>query len=429
MNFMEEKEKNKKKTIVYVLNKYGDPLMPCSPTRAKKLLRQGKAKVARRDYFTIRLLYGSSNYKQDITMGVDAGYKKVGLSATTQTQEVFCGEMELRTDVVEKVSTKRELRHTRRNRKTRYRKPRFNNRKASKKQGWLPPSTRQKKDSHVNIASTLKEILPITKVNIETAPFDIQKIKNPEIKGEQYQQGEQYGFDNVREYVLYRDNHTCQHCKGKSKDEILVTHHIESRKIGGNSPSNLVTLCRTCHQNYHKGLISLNIHKPKSYRDASFMNIMRYALVDEFKKLFCNVSVTYGYITKAKRIEKGLPKSHSYDAFVIAGNLQAKESGDFYSIKCVPRHTRVLHVQKPSKQGVRRSAVAPKRLKGGFYKYDTVMFNGQVCFISGSSNGYAVLKDINGKRVEGCKTVISTKKLKLITHKHGSFIVYKTIKK
>ncbi|RKX36606.1 MAG: HNH endonuclease, partial [Thermotogae bacterium] len=99
----------------------------------------------------------------------------------------------------------------------------------------------------------VKKILPVTKINIEVAAFDIQNIKNPDISGREYQNGEQTDFWNVREYVLYRDNHTCQVCKGKSKDTVLEVHHIVSRQVGGNRPDNLITLCKTCHQKYHLG--------------------------------------------------------------------------------------------------------------------------------------------------------------------------------
>src|SRR6266699_2908506 len=61
-----------------------------------------------------------------------------------------------------------------------------------------------------------------------------------------YQQGPQLGFWNVREYVLFRDGHTCKWCLGKSGDKIFNVHHIESRKTGGDSPDNLITLCETC---------------------------------------------------------------------------------------------------------------------------------------------------------------------------------------
>ena len=193
--------------------------MPCSPRKARLLLKQNKAIVVKKTPFTIRLLYGTSGYKQSITLKVDSGSKGIGLSCVCKPlkKELYSGEVALRNDIVDLLSTRRELRRTRRNRKTRYRKPRFNNRVSTKKEGWLAPSINQKIETHLTCVKQLHEILPITKNIVETASFDIQKIKNPTIQGIEYQQGDMLDFWNTREYVLFRDNHTCQCCKGKSK--------------------------------------------------------------------------------------------------------------------------------------------------------------------------------------------------------------------
>ena len=102
--------------LVYILNKDGQALMPTTPSKAKKLLRDGKAKCIKRTPFTVQLLFGSSGYKQEITLGVDAGSKTIGLSATSEKEELFSGEVELRTDIVDLLSTRRQNRRTRRNR-------------------------------------------------------------------------------------------------------------------------------------------------------------------------------------------------------------------------------------------------------------------------------------------------------------------------
>ena len=217
--------------MVYVINKDGQPLMPTERHgKVRRLLRDKKAKVVRRCPFTIQLLYDTTSIVQEVTLGVDVGSKIVGLSATTKKKVLFEAEVTLRNDIVDLLSTRREMRRSRRNRKTRYRKPRFSNRKKS--DGWLAPSIRQKVESHINIIVKIHKMLPIRKVIVEVASFDIQKIKNPHIQGEEYQQGEQLNFWNVREYVLYRDGHICQCCKGKSRDNVLNVHHIESRKTG-----------------------------------------------------------------------------------------------------------------------------------------------------------------------------------------------------
>ena len=147
--------------LVYVLNKDGKPLMPCKASKARKLLKLNKAKVVKRTPFVIQLLYGSSGYKQSTTLGVDAGSKNIGLSVTIENKELFSAEVLLRDDIVEKLSTRREARRTRRYRKTRYRKARFNNRVKNKKKGWLPPSAMQKINSHIQMINKVYQILPI----------------------------------------------------------------------------------------------------------------------------------------------------------------------------------------------------------------------------------------------------------------------------
>ena len=173
--------------LVYVLNKYEKPLMPCKPAKARKLLKNKKAIVINKEPFTIKLLYGSSGYKQNISLGVDPGSKIIGLSATTEKKELFASNVELRNDIVNLISTRKEYRKNRRSRKTRYRKPRFDNRR--KKEGWIAPSIKNKIDTHLKVIENIYKILPITKLIVETASFDIQKIKNPRISGEEYQKG------------------------------------------------------------------------------------------------------------------------------------------------------------------------------------------------------------------------------------------------
>ncbi|MEA1974255.1 MAG: RRXRR domain-containing protein [Bacillota bacterium] len=136
----------------------------------------------------MQLNYNTTNYTQDITLGVDAGSKMIGLSATTKEQELYSAELELRNDVVKKLAIKRQNRRTRRNR-LRYRKPRFDNRVSSKNKDWLAPSIEHKIQTHLTIIDKVYQILSITKLIVETAQFDIQKIKNSEIQGIEYQQG------------------------------------------------------------------------------------------------------------------------------------------------------------------------------------------------------------------------------------------------
>lgn len=408
--------------LVYVINKHGKPLMPCKPRKARLLLKNKQAKILKYEPFTIQLLYGSSGYKQKVSLGIDAGSKHVGASATTKKQELYASKTELRGDMIVKLlSTRRELRCSRRNRKTRYRKARFLNRVHSKHKGWLSPSIENKINTHIRIIDDVYKLLPIYNIIVETASFDIQKLKNKDISGKEYQEGEQLGFSNVREYVLSRDSHTCQCCHGKLKDNILQVHHIESRKTGGNAPNNLITLCKTCHTKYHNGEIKLpkKIHRGIRFKDATFMGIMRWTLYERLKKLYKNISMTYGYITKYKRIKYNIEKSHVADAFCIANNLNAKRLNYYYLQKQVRRHNRKLHKSKIYKGGYRKSNQA-KYSVFGFHLFDKVKYNNIDCFIFGRRlSGSFDIRKLTGEVISHN---ISYKKLKHIEYRKSLLI-------
>lgn len=403
--------------FVYVLSKDGKPLMPTKRLgKVRHLLKDRKAKVVQRTPFTIQLLYDSKEFVQDVSLGVDAGSKVVGLSATTEKEELFASNVILRNDIVSLLADRRMRRINRRYRKTRYRAARFNNRKIPK--GWLAPSVRQKIDTHLKVVADVHKILPVSKIIVETAAFDIQKIKNPEISGAEYQQGEQLNFWNVREYVLFRDGHACQHCKGKSGDKILNVHHIESRKTGGNAPNNLITLCETCHKKYHSGEIELRIRRGQSFRDTVFMGIMRWAFYNKLKEIYSDVSTTFGYITKKIRIENGLEKDHRVDARCISGNPKAKSLDCWFLQKATRRHNRQLHKMTILKGGDRKANQAPKYVFG--YKlFDRVqMLDGKEGFVFGRrKNGSFDIRTLEGEILSAgitYKKLLSIEKRKTI---------------
>lgn len=399
--------------MVYVQDINSKPLMPTKRHgKVRRLLKEKKAVVVSLCPFTIQLTYGSMVYKQQVALGVDAGTKHVGFSATTEKEELFSQETILRTDIVDLLSTRLQKRRERRSR-LRYRKPRFNNRVSSKKEGWIAPSVRQKIGSHLNEIEEIHKILPITKIIIEVAQFDTQKIKNPNIKGSDYQNGEQLGFWNVREYVLFRDGHKCSHCKGKSKDPILNVHHLESRKTGGDSPSNLITLCETCHKAYHKGEFELKVKRSKSLRDAAVMGIMRWRLFNELKLIYSNASMTFGYITKYNRIHNNIEKSHVSDAFVISNNFKAKRLGCHYNKRLTRRHNRQIHKMKILKGGRKKNNQAPFEVFG-FRLFDKILYNNRIRFIYGRrKTGRFNIRDFDGKNSKD----VSYKKFKLLRGK------------
>src|ERR1700674_4257548 len=262
--------------------------MPCSPRKARLLLKAGKAQGVKIVPFTLQLLYGSSGYKQEVSLGIDAGTQHIGVSATTEHAVLFEAEVKPRTDIQELLATRSQFRRARRSRKTRYRQARFLNRK--KPEGWLAPSVEHKVEAHLKTISMAHTILPVREITIEVAQFDLQKIRHPEIEGKAYQQGPQCGFWNVREYVLARDGHCCQWCQGKSQDRILNVHHIESRKTGGDRPDNLITLCETCHDLIHRTHQEQKIErKARGFRDATQMGVIRWRIYEQPKELFPQV--------------------------------------------------------------------------------------------------------------------------------------------
>lgn len=319
--------------MVYVLNVNGLPLMPtenCGYVR--KLLKSNKAQVVKSNPFTIQLLYETENNTQDIDLKIDAGYQHIGISACTDDKELFSGELNLLEDQSKRLDEKRAYRRTRRNR-LRHRQPRFDNRKRPKQ--WLAPSIQHKLDSHLKVVRKLMAILPISKIYVETANFDIQALKNPNIVSEAYQRGEMYDFRNLREYIFFRDNYTCQICHKNSFQDgaILRMHHLEYWKDNkSNTPANTITLCNKCHtsRNHEKNgpLWGLKATQ-KSFKPETFMATVRKMIITELcKEYTIPVAETFGYLTKSKRIDLQLDKTHYNDAYCI-GDKQPKK-------RCVP---------------------------------------------------------------------------------------------
>ena len=418
--------------MVYVLNREGKPLMPTVRYgRVRRLLRKGLAVVADYRPFTIQLNYDTPNGVQEVSLGVDAGTKHVGFSATTKKKVLFEAELLLRSDIVEKLSTRLEFRRARRNRKTRYRKSRFMNR--AKKPGWLAPSVRQKVDTHIHWIRKICKFLPIKKITVETAQFDTQLLKAqeqglPSPQGTDYQKGEQLGFWNVREYVLFRDGHKCQCCKGKSKDKKLRVHHLESRKTGGDAPNNLITLCSECHAKYHRGEIDLpkTARRGTSLRDATQMGIMRKALFNRLNEEIENkipCFETYGYITKHTRVKNGLPKEHVIDARCISGNQCACSNGKYWIIRKLRANNRQLHRATILRGGKRRNNQAPREVRG-FRLMDSVEYAYGDCFLSARRvSGKFSIADITGKVLVGS---VIYKKLTL-KHHNNTYIMEEAV--
>ena len=393
---------------VFVKNKDNKSLMPCKPSKARTLLKADKAEIIDYKPFTIRLKHGSSGYTQKTTIGVDTGMKHIGVAITINDRKVIAkGEIELRQDVKSTIETRRIYRRSRRTRKTRYRKPRFQNR--TRKKGWLPPSIQSRIDNTIFWIEQFQSLLPKNTLIIELGKFDPHKLINPDIEGIDYQMGQLAGYYDVRHFVFERDHYTCQVCK-KSKDKILNTHHIVYTSEGGtNRGDNLITVCTDCHtsENHKKGQIlhnwMLQGKKVKQYKAPTFMNIIRKRFYQHFKE----ITVTYGSTTKPKRKELNLAKTHYNDAIAITGieNGFVDKTDSFFKIKQFRKKKRSLHEatarkgrQKPNRNQSRNAKntkkVAHKKY-GVFYLNDQVEVFGKIGFISGFTGTGVYIKTIN----------------------------------
>ncbi len=395
---------------VPVLNMRGKPLMPTTPRKARMLLEEGKAKVVQRTPFAIQLLYATGGTKQDITLGIDAGYATVGFSAVTSDKELIAGELTLRSDIKRLIEKRRAYRRTRRSRKW-YREPRFNNRG---KKGWFAPSILHKLTSHLGLIEKLKKILPITQIIIEVATFDTQKMQKPEISGVEYQQGELQGYE-VREYLLEKFNRRCAYC-GKKDVPLEIEHIIPKSRGGSDRVSNLTIACHECNQTKGNqtaeefGYPRIEAKAEKTLKATAFMNIVRRRIVDLLK---CDQ--TFGYITKHDRIELGLPKSHSNDAYVIAGGNGQTRPDSIIIGKQVRRQNRSLYKANFLKGGrLKRNTV--KEVKG-FRRFDKVKYDNKECFVHGlRSSGYFDIRSVDGSKIGAS---VNSKKLTFLERAKG----------
>jgi hypothetical protein len=367
---------------------------------ARILIKKGQAKCIRRTPFTIKLLKDTTNYTQPIVLGVDTGSKTIGVSAviSNTSKVVYLSEVVIRNDISEKMDRRRSYRRNRRNRKTRYRKPRFLNRGNSKRLGRISPTITSKINSHLKEINFVKSILPITKVILETASFDTVALANPNIKltAKVYQKGLNYQLGNTKAYVLGRDGHTCRNCKANKVGTRLEVHHIIYRSNGGSDlEKNLITLCKPCHDGVHAGTTKLKVSKGhiSKLKHATHMNSIRIQLLKSLPK----VEETFGYITKENRQNLGLPKKHYMDAVVIASEgkpIKFKEVKVLYK-RHIAKGSYQLYKGKRSEQNLPTGKIC------GYKRYDKVKYLGKEYFIqSRMSTGYAILSLIDNVNIK-----------------------------
>lgn len=392
---------------VPVLNMRGEPLMPTTPRKARKLVEQQKAKVLQRTPFVIQLMYPTGETKQSITLGIDSGYNNVGFSAITKKEELVSGELQLRRNISKKLEERRMYRRLKRN-KLWYREPRFLNRVKSKKKEWLAPSLQHKLDTHKRLIENIKRWFPITKIVVEVASFDTQKMRNPEIKGVEYQQGELQGYE-VREYLLEKWGRKCAYCNKKNVP-LEIEHIIPKSRGGTDRVDNLTISCRGCNQKKNRqtaeefGHPMIQKKAKKTLKATAFMNVIRGRLAKAV-----DAEETLGYITKYWRIRYNIEKSHINDAFIIAGGSTEKRC-EPYMVTQTRRNNRCLQLNRKGFKPAIRKRRYP------FQPNDLVMYDGKTERVRGThSRGRQI-------RLQNKKSV-SSKKVELLSY--GKGLVYK----
>lgn len=375
------------KAAVYVISIDGNPLMPCKPAKARKLLKKGTATIQKMKPFAIKLTFECENEVQDVKIGIDTGYQHVGFSAITDGKELISGTLDLDNKTSARLTEKSMYRRNRRN-KLWYRKPRFLNRK--KKQGWLPPSTQRKYDAHLKLIRLFQEMLPVSDndITIEIGSFDIQKIMNPDIQASDYRQGDMHQQQNMRNYLMTREKGRCQFCKKPiKKGQRIEIHHCKERKDGGtNRAANLALLHEKCHEKLHKKGHKLSA--PREFKAETFMSIINRKFAEDIP----DAEITYGYITQANRNQLGLDKTHYNDAFVIAGGTDQKRIEPI-TITQKRRNNRAIQLnRKGFKPSIRkkRYAIQPK---------DLVWINNKKYVVCGMQNKGAYVKVQDSKKL------------------------------
>ncbi len=305
---------------VLVLDTNKQPLMPCHPARARQLLKAGKAAVYRRYPFTMVLRERDGGATQPVSLKLDPGSKTTGLALVANGRVVWAAELHHRgMSIRDRLLARRAVRRSRRRRKTRYRKPRFLNRR--RPDGWLAPSLESRVQNVQTWVARLRRFCPVSHLAMELARFDTQALENPEISGVAYQQGTLAGYE-VRQYLLEKWGRRCAYC-GASCLPRQIEHIVPRVRGGSDRVSNLTIACQSCNERKGRqtaaefGFPQIQAQARQPLRDAAAVNSTRWALYRRLKDTDLPLEVGTGGRTKYNRTQQGYPKAHWIDAACV----------------------------------------------------------------------------------------------------------------
>lgn len=319
-----------KPSQVFLLDTNKKPLNPITPRQARKLLEKEKAAVFRQFPFTLILKREIEDHIIfPLTLKIDPGSKHTGLALLSGDVVIWVAQIEHRGQTIKNdLESRSRSRRSRRSRKTRYRAPRFNNRR--RKEGWLPPSLMHRVQTVETWIKRLMKLCPVAEIQIEQVKFDLQLMQNAEISGVEYQQGELLGY-SVREYLLEKWGRECAYC-GKKDVPLQVEHIVPKSRGGSDRVSNLTNSCECCNQEKGSKPVEEFLKKKpkllekikkgakKPLKDAAAVNSTRKKIVEVSSRLLPTTTST-GAQTKYNRCRLGLPKDHHIDAACV-GNVE-----------------------------------------------------------------------------------------------------------
>jgi len=365
---------------VFVLDKNKNPLMPCHSARARQLLKQGKAAVFRQYPFTIILKERNGGDVQPVTLKVDPGSKTSGIAMVADFKQgkrvIWAGELTHRGQQIrDRLLSRRQIRNSRRSQKTRYRAPRFLNRRRAG--GKLAPSLQSRVENILTWVERLRRWSPIDSLSMELVRFDTQLMENAEISGVEYQQGELAGYE-VREYLLEKWRRKCAYCH--ATDRPLEIEHITPKSRGGsNRVSNLTVACHKCNQRKGSqtaaefGHPNIQQQAKQPLKDAAAVNATRLTLWRRMDNLGLPLEVGTGGRTKFNRVKQDYPKAHWVDAACLGESGERVYINPSYAplqIKAMGHQSRQMC--RVDKYGFPRTSPKQGRVHFGFQTGDMV---------------------------------------------------------
>ncbi len=363
------------KNTVFVLNKDKIPLDPTNSARARQLLKSGNAVIYKKYPFTIRLKHQVQSNTKQYRLKIDYGSRYTGLAILQDNKVTWLAQIHHRTNVKKLMEDRAMYRRSRRNRKTRYRKPRFLNRK--RKEGWLPPSIQCRVDNINSWVYRLIRLIPLTDISYELVKFDTQLMQNPDINGVEYQQGTLMGYE-VREYLLEKFARKCVYC-GIENVPLEIEHVIPRSRGGSDRISNLALSCHECNQKkgartaeeFGHSEVMKQLQKP--LRDVAILNATRWKVLGLLNKTGLPVECGTGALTKMNRIQKSIPKDHHFDACCIGSSTPSNlifKADTVLFIKAKGRGSRKRVIL--NKHGFPRGYYARQKLFFGFISGDII---------------------------------------------------------